>query len=111
MEPEVMKELEEKLRRLHRKVGDEIKTLDDELREGMDENFKESLSSREEADVVEAEGRIEENEIHLIEGALQRIADGTYGRCTECGEAINIERLKAVPYAKCCIKCQSDMEK
>ena len=49
---------------------------------------------------------LEENAEHLlteIEGALQRIADGTYGTCVVCGREIDAQRLEAVPYATLCI--------
>jgi DnaK suppressor protein len=49
---------------------------------------------------------LEENAERLlaeIEGALGRIADGTYGICAVCGRPIDAERLEAVPYATLCI--------
>lgn len=47
-----------------------------------------------------------ENQITEVERALQRINDGAYGVCTNCGKAINPERLRALPYAEFCIDCQ-----
>lgn len=46
-----------------------------------------------------------------IEDALNRINAGTYGRCTNCGNAINPLRLDAVPWARFCIDCQELAEK
>ena len=46
-----------------------------------------------------------------IETALQRIEDGGYGRCEECGEPIPKNRLDAVPYAADCERCASQREK
>jgi RNA polymerase-binding protein DksA len=51
---------------------------------------------------------LEENEEDLllaIDGALQRIEDGTYGICTNCGKPIGQERLEALPWAELCIDC------
>jgi DnaK suppressor protein len=45
-----------------------------------------------------------------VEAALQRLHDGTYGVCARCGNAINPERLEALPYATYCIECQSIIE-
>jgi DnaK suppressor protein len=45
-------------------------------------------------------------ELGLIEGALQRIKDGTYGICAHCEEPISAQRLRAVPWAKYCIQCE-----
>ncbi len=40
------------------------------------------------------------------EAALFRIQQGTYGRCPRCGETISIERLRALPMAPLCGRCQ-----
>jgi DnaK suppressor protein len=46
-----------------------------------------------------------------IEAALQRIDDGSYGRCAECGTRIPAARLEAVPYATCCVQCAERQER
>ena len=46
----------------------------------------------------------------LIEAAIKRIADGTYGICEECGVNIPRARLNAVPFAHLCVKCASELE-
>jgi DnaK suppressor protein len=46
-----------------------------------------------------------------IENALARMDEGTYGRCSNCGQTINIQRLEAVPWARFCIDCQELAEK
>jgi len=40
-----------------------------------------------------------------IEAALQRIGDGTFGRCVDCGAEISRERLDALPQTPYCIEC------
>jgi RNA polymerase-binding transcription factor DksA len=50
-------------------------------------------------------------EIRDIEAARQRIAEGTYGICIDCGGEIEAERLKVYPTAKRCFACQSQREK
>lgn len=42
--------------------------------------------------------------------ALERLDDGTYGRCEACGEAIDDERLAAVPATRFCTRHQGDVE-
>lgn len=49
--------------------------------------------------------------IYAYDDALKKIDDGTYGICEECDGAIAKTRLKAVPYAALCIKCQAKKEK
>ena len=46
-----------------------------------------------------------------IEDALERIEDGSYGKCEDCGKQIGARRLEAVPHARLCIECKSKAEK
>ena len=48
--------------------------------------------------------------IAKIDAALERIEDGTYGVCEQCGERIGRERLKARPVTTLCIDCKADQE-
>ncbi|MDP3839986.1 MAG: TraR/DksA C4-type zinc finger protein [Methylococcales bacterium] len=43
----------------------------------------------------------------MIKQALSRIESGEYGVCQVCGEPINVERLKVIPYSNMCVKCAS----
>ena len=45
-----------------------------------------------------------------INDALDRIAEGSYGACEECGKNIRMTRLRALPYARYCIDCQTRLE-
>lgn len=47
----------------------------------------------------------------LVDEALQRLDDGTYGQCTNCGQEIAPGRLKAMPQASLCIECQEALER
>jgi DnaK suppressor protein len=49
--------------------------------------------------------------LELIQQALRRLDDGTYGRCLVCGGPINPERLEALPYATQCIHCQQQADR
>jgi DnaK suppressor protein len=48
--------------------------------------------------------------LEQIEAALERIEDGSYGQCEECGHAISRARLDAIPYTALCVKCASRQE-
>ena len=48
-----------------------------------------------------------ETALHEVLAALRRMAAGTYGRCTECGAAIGVERLEILPQTPTCMRCQS----
>lgn len=56
--------------------------------------------------VLESEGQI----LRDSKAALQRIADGKFGKCEECQGVIAKARLQAVPYAKFCIRCAQKAE-
>ena len=62
-------------------------------------------------DISEAEVLRDIGEVRDIAAAEQRIADGRYGQCIDCGEAVAYERLKAYPSAKRCMPCQQHREK
>ena len=49
--------------------------------------------------------------IFELDDALKRIDDGLYGVCEECKGLIAKNRLKAVPYARLCVKCQQRRER
>ena len=49
--------------------------------------------------------------LHHLNEALERIENGTYGKCRRCGEKIGKVRLEAVPHATQCIKCKNAEEK
>jgi DnaK suppressor protein len=46
-----------------------------------------------------------------VEDALRRMDEGVYGRCSNCGRPISLQRLEAVPWARFCIDCQELSEK
>jgi DnaK suppressor protein len=48
--------------------------------------------------------------VQKIDDALQRIEIRDFGFCTECEEPIAKERLKAIPWTKCCVECQRKAE-
>jgi DnaK suppressor protein len=49
--------------------------------------------------------------LHKIEGALERIKEGTFGECVDCGDQIGIKRLEIRPVAELCIGCKEAEEK
>lgn len=53
----------------------------------------------------------EQELIYEIDEALKRIDEGKFGTCLFCNKKIPLKRLKALPYAKYCIQCQSKEEK
>lgn len=48
--------------------------------------------------------------LQMVETALQRIREGSFGECVNCGNEINPKRLEAVPWTRYCIECQEKLE-
>jgi len=61
----------------------------------------------EDDEVLEGIGWANLQEVRLLDQALKRIADGSYGICQKCGDPISQARLDAVPYAQICRHCAS----
>ena len=55
-----------------------------------------------------SQNRANGKELSLIEKALQRMKEGTYGSCAHCMEPISPQRLRAIPWAECCLECQEN---
>lgn len=53
----------------------------------------------------------ERQTLQMVEGALSRIREGSFGGCISCGNEINAKRLEAVPWTRYCIECQEKLEK
>lgn len=49
--------------------------------------------------------------LQMVESALLRIREGSFGECINCGNEINPKRLEAVPWTRFCIACQEKKEK
>jgi DnaK suppressor protein len=52
----------------------------------------------------------EKEVLKQIEFALERIEEGAYGKCEECGKKIPEPRLEAIPYAALCVNCAAKQE-
>ena len=49
--------------------------------------------------------------LEMVEEALRKIREGTYGICEGCGQQIDANRLRAIPYARLCIRCKEREER
>ena len=57
-----------------------------------------------------AETPLDAPDLQAVRAALERLADGSYGECTGCGQSVGVPRLLAQPSAARCIACQSKAE-
>ena len=96
---EMLEELDERLAR----ITDDMRHSD----EPIEKDFSEQVTQNENNEVKDYLGNAACREIGMIKQAITRIDNGEYGVCQVCGERINIERLKVIPYSNMCIKCAS----
>ena len=87
---------------LHRPLAESVGDII--TRDFEDVDFAQALSDRETSDTLIQ--LLDENR-EQVEHALERLAQGKYGYCEDCGEAIAPERLKFRPEATRCVSCQS----
>src|SRR6516164_5900893 len=52
----------------------------------------------------------DEQKLKEIDAALERIEQGTFGRCEECRKDLSKERLKALPYTRYCVECARNLQ-
>jgi len=50
-------------------------------------------------------GNAERERLAEVEEALERLKDGRYGRCVDCGGPIELERLQVLPWTPFCVHC------
>ena len=100
----VKQELEQKLTTLQNRV----EKLESHRRLRTDDDFSEAANEKSNDEVRDRLEESEIEEIKLIQTALERINDGSYGLCKKCENKIQEKRLAALPYAITCIECASD---
>ncbi len=100
------------IKRFEKKLQARLAELDDRLR-GIEENLDEPQSpdteeratEREGDEVLESLGNRGLAEIRMIEAALSRVEDGSFGVCVSCGNPISDKRLELLPHTPRCKKC------
>ena len=71
---------------------------------------KDCAEAQQHLELDEAQEQHDIEELTDTEAALQRLATGTYGDCTDCGEPIGLARLQLMPAAPRCAACQQRKE-
>lgn len=86
-------------------LGERLEGIEAELVAHSDPDWEEQAQEREGDEVLEELGTAGQKEIRQIRAALDRIQDGSYGVCTQCGERISEDRLAALPATPLCRTC------
>lgn len=92
-------------RELFEKVGEELRSQYDIPQDVGDRGLIDTLE-----DIGMAVADIRREELTRMDEALGRLEEGKYGLCEDCGEEIDLQRLRVLPYAPCCVKCQKRRE-
>jgi len=102
---EIRKELLAERRKVLRKLGVETDSTEAIGRNPDRSDLAQNYSARERDLALAA---MEEEHLTQIENALQRLEDGNYGACIQCGDQIAPGRLQILPYASLCMNCRQN---
>ncbi len=103
------KRLETKLQELRRTVSrteQDGRTVD----EGSAQDIADRAASSYNKEFLFSQSNNDRQILQMVEGALSRIREGSFGECISCGKEINPKRLEAVPWTRHCIECQEKLE-
>jgi DnaK suppressor protein len=106
--------LEQRERELRRMIEEERKSIESEVYEEFAEHSGDEADRAFARIQATVEGGVIAHhlgELQDLASARDRIENGTFGICTDCGEWIDYQRLKANPTAKRCAECQSRRER
>jgi DnaK suppressor protein len=100
------------LEHLHKENSRSLEDETGELVSGSaDQHLADTATETVEREIGSTLEEHDERLLVAIDAALQRIEDGTYGKCVNCGAPIPEERLEAMPWATLCIDCKRKEER
>jgi DnaK suppressor protein len=99
------KQLLEKREELVREVED-VRSRSAEDTEEEDKDYIDYAVSSYTKEFLLTLNDLERRQLEAVERAIEAVRIGTYGTCDECGEDIEEKRLKAIPWATYCLRCQ-----
>jgi RNA polymerase-binding protein DksA len=100
------------LENLHKENARSLEDETGELVSGSaDQHLADTATETVEREIGNTLEEHDERLLGAIDAALQRIEDGTYGKCVNCGAPIPEERLEAMPWATLCIDCKRKEER
>jgi DnaK suppressor protein len=93
-------------RQFLRRLDQEVQSLDAEATQDSADRCVISLSKESLFERISQRRTV----LLLIEAALKRTADGSFGICVGCGDEIQDQRLQALPWTQFCLRCQGQLE-
>lgn len=103
---DIRKALEEERKSIEQEIEEELNRREDVINPDRSDLAQSYDQRQRESAIMD---RLEDH-LTKVEEALQRLDDGTYGRCQRCGNPIAPERLEAMPHATLCVRCQTELE-
>lgn len=100
-------DIESKLRQRLADLLERAEVIEEDLRHPLDDDLDEQAVDLSDDEALEGVDDVLRAEIQQVRLALQRIENGTYGTCSNCGTQIRRERLEVRPVATRCIDCAS----
>jgi RNA polymerase-binding protein DksA len=105
MNQQGINELRAQLEQQKNELTDRVNRIKADITGGLEADSKEQAGQLENKEVLDELGNEAREELTLINSALQRMDDGSYGICTACGVEIDARRLAVRPHAARCIAC------
>lgn len=84
-----------------------VDNIEADLRKPGDRDWVERANEIQNNEVLDTLDDVTLAEVAALRHAVERIDNGTYGRCQHCGGAISAARLEALPAAATCVRCAS----
>lgn len=113
MDDDVLQDLRAQLVERRDEIHDRWQRIEADRRhqdEPLDKDLEDQSLELENEEVLNQLDPALRGELRDILAALERIDEGTYGTCVECGDAINVARLEVLPSARMCIQCAEEAE-
>jgi DnaK suppressor protein len=111
---ELKRMLETRRREIYAEVQGKIRNVREEANWGAKQTDVLDAGESSEADIQDdiefALIQMKSETLNKINDALNRLEQGTYGNCFECGEEIAEKRLRALPFAVRCKDCEEARE-
>ena len=114
MDKKVLARFKKMLLKEREQIVGEVKQIDESSKEmGQDgiQDIGDEAANIYNKQVLLSLNENERKSLQEVDEALDRIENGTYGICEECGGVIGLKRLEARPVAKYCVPCLTKLEK
>ena len=94
------------LRRMVTRTEQDGRTVDEDSAQDIADRAASSYTK----EFLFSQSNNEQQLLQMVDNALVRIREGSFGECMHCGNEINAKRLEAVPWTRHCIECQEKLE-